>query len=227
MERPLISEDETLEKLGPYFFVQRKAGQRLTGDSVELAEFAIPDLNKNDRIIDLGTGTGAIPLMLAWKSGAGKITGVEIDREAARTAMKNVEANGLAGRVDIINRDLRELRECFPEGAFTAVVSNPPYGKAGAGRISPKTERAAARAGLHGGLSDLISISAYLTGRKGRVFYVFPAARIAEMLVELGKAGFRPVRIRFLGGKTGRAPKLFLIEAGKEGGIPIELASAG
>ncbi|WKZ31634.1 MAG: methyltransferase [Thermodesulfobacteriota bacterium] len=227
MERPRISEDETLEKLGPYFFVQRKAGQKLTGDSVELAEFAIPTLDENDSIIDIGTGTGAIPLLLAWKSRAGKITGVEIDEKAAMTAMKNVGANGLAGRVDIINRDFRELREYFPEGAFTAVVSNPPYGKAGAGRVSPQTERAAARAELHGGLSDLISISAYLTGRKGRVFYVLPTARITEALIELGKAGFRPSRIRFFGGKTGRAPRLFLIEAGKEDGMEVEESSAG
>ncbi|MBW7956592.1 MAG: methyltransferase [Deltaproteobacteria bacterium] len=219
---PHISKDETLERLGPYFFVQRKAGQRLTGDSVELAEFAIPALHEDDSIIDIGTGTGAIPLILAWKSRAGKITGVEIDEEAAGTAMKNVESNGLAGRVDIVNRDLRELREAYDEGSFTAVIGNPPYGKTGAGRISPKRERAAARAEVHGGLSDLISISAYLTGRKGRVFYVFPTARLPEMLSELGKAGFRPARMRFLGGKQGRPPKLFLIEAGKEGGMEIE-----
>ncbi len=220
--RPRISEGETLERLGPYFFVQRKTGQRLTGDTVELAGFAAPSLHENDSIIDIGTGTGAIPLILAWKSGAGKITGVEIDGEAAGTAKKNVRANSLSGRIDIMNRDFRVLRECFPEGAFTAVISNPPYGKAGAGRISPERERAAARTEVHGGLADLVSISAYLTGRKGRVFYVFPTARLKEMLSELGNAGFRPTRLRFLAEKEGRAPRLFLIEAGREKGMEIE-----
>lgn len=226
MRRPQVSEGETLERLGPYFFLQRKAGHKLTGDSVELAEFAAPSLDETDTVIDIGTGTGAIPLMLAWKSRAGRITGVEIDGEAARTARKNVEANALSGRVGIMDRDFRELRECFPEGSFTAVISNPPYGKAGAGRISPVRERAAARAELHGGLADLVSISAYLTGGKGRVFFVFPTARLQEMLSELGKYGLRPTRLRFLGEEQGRTPRLFLIEAGSGKGLKIEQSSS-
>lgn len=227
MRKPHISEGETLERLGPFFFVQRKAGQRLTSDTVELAEFAAPALHENDSIIDIGAGTGAMPLILAWKSGVGKITGVEIDEGAAGTARKNVEANGLSSRIDFVKADFRSLKERFRQGEFTAVISNPPYGKAGAGRISPKSERAAARAEVHGGLADLISISAYLTGGKGRVFYSFPTARLPEMLIELGKSGFRPARMKFLGKKPGRAPKLFLVEARKEGGMEIEPSYAG
>ncbi len=221
MTRPDISEDEILESLGPYFFVQRKAGHRLTGDTVTLAEFVIPALTENDSVIDLGTGTGAIPLLLAWKSAVRFITGVEIDAATAGTAVKNVSANGLEDRIEIINRDFRELKGLFPEGAFSVVVSNPPYMKSGTGRVSPKKERAGARAELYGGLSDLIEISAWLAGRGGRIFYVFPLARLAEMRAELGKAGLEERRVEFPASKPGKEPDLFLIEACKVSGFRV------
>lgn len=222
MTRPEISEDEMLESLGPFFFIQRKAGHRLTGDSVSLAECVLPNLTEKDTVIDLGTGTGAIPLLLAAKSPVRKITGVEIDADTARTAGKNVVANGLENRVEILNRDYRELKGIYAEGAFSAVVSNPPYTKAGAGRISPMKERAGARAELYGGLPDLVDVSAHLAGKKGRIFYVFPKARLAEMLEEFGKAGLEAKRIKFISNKPGKEPDLFLIEGGRGGGMSIE-----
>ncbi|HEY4708005.1 MAG TPA: methyltransferase [Thermodesulfobacteriota bacterium] len=222
MTRPEISPDEILESLGPYFFVQRKAGHRLTGDTLSLAEFAIPTLTDKDTVIDLGTGTGALPLLFAWKTKVRRITGVEIDAGTAATANKNVSANGIEHRVEILKRDYRELKSVYPEGAFSVVVSNPPYTKAGTGRISPKKERAGARAELFGGLSDLIDISAYLAGGDGRVFYVFPKARLSEMLEGLGRAGLDARRVRFISSKPGKEPDLFLIEAGRGGGLRIE-----
>ena len=222
MKRPEISQDEILESLGPFFFIQRKAGHRLTGDTLALAEFVIPILTDTDTIIDLGTGTGAIPLLLASKTKVKKITGIEIDTDTAGTAKKNVSVNGLEKRIEILNIDYRELKSIFPEGAFSIVVSNPPYTRAGTGRISPKKERAGARAELFGGLSDLVDISAYLAGKEGRIFYVFPKARLSEMREELVKAGLDARRLEFITAKPGREPDLFLIEAGRGGGLRIE-----
>lgn len=224
MTRPHISQEETLESLGPYFFVQRKAGHRLTSDTVALAEFVVPALTGKDTVIDIGTGTAAVPLILAWKSDARSITGVEIDEGAFASANKNIRANGLEARVSAVNRDYRELKEVFGKGSFSAVVSNPPYIKAGAGRVSPGRERAAARAEVFGTLTDLISISAWLAGKSGRVYYVFPVERIAEMLEGLGKAGLKPRRLRFLRTKEGGRPALFLVEAAGEGGLTVETA---
>lgn len=220
--RPEITEQETIESLGPYFFIQRKAGHRLTNDSVILASFAAESLTDNDTVIDLGTATGAIPLLLSFKISVKYITGIEVDGTAASTAQKNVDANNLSDKIEIINADYRTLPERYPEGAFTAVVSNPPYVKAGAGRVSPKMERAAGRSELFGGLPDLVRTSSHLAGGSGKIFYVFPVSRLAEMLEEAQKNGLKVRRLRFV--RTGKAKEasLFLIELGQTGGFAIE-----
>jgi len=216
-----------LENLGPYFFLQKKAGQRLTGDTVSLCEFAAQTLTENDTVIDLGTATGALLLLLASKTGAKSITGVEVDGKAFETATRNIDANGLAPRVSAVNVDYRTLPSLYPEGSFTAVVSNPPYTKAGAGRVSPVKERAAARSEVTGTLADLVKVSKYLAGDSGKIYYVFPVARLSEMLEEAALNGLGLRRLRFLRAAPGKKASVFLVELGKEGGGALEESAAG
>ena len=103
------------EQLGPYSFTQPDSGQRLTTDTLCLIDFMLP-LSDDDIIIDLGTGAGVIPMMLAWKSPVAQIVGVEIDEQAAALAQKNIEANNLEKRITIINNDLRDTRGLFSDG---------------------------------------------------------------------------------------------------------------
>lgn len=222
MKRPDITEQETIESLGPYFFIQRKAGHRLTSDTIALAEFAAQSLSEKDTLIDLGTATGALALLFSLKTELKSIVGVEVDDEAAETAARNVEANGLNFRVSIIKADYRDLAGMYPEGAFTAVVSNPPYTKAGRGRLSPKTQRAIARSEVLGGLPDLMKVSKHLAGEAGKIFYVFPVSRLSEMLVEAQKSGLMVRRLRFVHAGKGKEPGIFLIELGRHGGLKIE-----
>lgn len=222
MKRPDITEQETIEGLGPYFFIQKKAGHRLTSDTVALAEFAAQSLSEKDTLIDLGAATGALALLFSWKTEMKRIAGVEVDIDAAETAARNVEANGLSSRVEIIKADYRDLSGMYPEGAFTAVVSNPPYTKAGTGRVSPKTQRAIARSEVLGGLPDLMKASKHLAGGTGKIFYVFPVSRLAEMLAEAQKCGLKVRRLRFVNAGKGKEPEIFLIEFGRQGGLEIE-----
>lgn len=190
-------EDETVEPLGPYFFIQKKStadGQRFTEDSFLLSDFILP-LKDNDSIIDLGTGTGIIPHLLAWKSGAKKITGVEIMEEPAKLARRNAALNSLSDRIDIIQCDWRELTGRFTEGSFSVVISNPPYFKAGAGRKSPFAGRNAARTETFGGLDELLHASSRLAGAYGRICYVFTLDRLEELLDGVKSAGLKPKRI--------------------------------
>lgn len=203
---------ETIERLGPYLFIQKKSGHRLTGDSVSLVDFMLPR-GGDGPVIDLGTGNGAIPLLIAWKTAARRIEGVEIDGDMAAVAKRNVEANGLASRITIVERDWRELMEVYPEGSFSAVVSNPPYLKAGTGRISPVKERAKARSEAFGGLNALLKVSAHLAGNLGRVFYVFPCSRYDEMFLEMKKAGLEAGMVRIVHAVPEKPPKVFLVEA--------------
>ncbi|MBI5455200.1 MAG: methyltransferase [Deltaproteobacteria bacterium] len=209
-----------IEKIGPYSFIQG-IGQKVTNDPLLLADFVLP-LDKGDQVIDLGTGTGIIPFLLASKSRAKRITGVEIDTGACSVFERNIADNGLEGRVEAVFADYRDLKSIYKEGSFALVVANPPYIKAGAGRVSPKTERAVARSEVKGTLRELIEISKHLAGDKGRIAYIFPVVRLFEMLDEVRGAGLKPRRLRFIHTSRSRPAKLFLIEAGQEGGLVIE-----
>jgi tRNA1(Val) A37 N6-methylase TrmN6 len=212
---------ETFENLGPYGFIQKKKGVRLTQDTVLLAEFLLP-LQETDSVIDLGTGSGAIPLVLAWKTGVSRIEGVEVDGAAALIAQRNIEANDLSSRISIIKKDFRDLPGLYPEGAFSIVVSNPPYVKAGSGRVSPVRERAVARGEVMGDLRDLVGVSSHLAGKDGRIFYVFPVLRLFELIDEMKKTGLKARRLKFIHTKPGNTARLFLIEAGRIGALKIE-----
>ncbi len=218
---PTVYPDETFETLGPLGFIQKKKGHRLTVDAVLLADFLLP-LGESDHVIDIGTGSGAIPLILAWKTGISRIEGIEVDDEAASIAQRNVDANNLSSRITIVKKDFRDLPAMFAEGAFSVVVSNPPYVKAGSGRISPLRERAAARAEVTGNLKDLIEVSGYLAGESGKIFYVFPVHRLFELIGELGNIGLRARRIKFIHTRPGKPARFFLIEAGRKGELKIE-----
>lgn len=209
--------DVTVEPLGPFSFMQWKKGYRVTGDTVELVDFVLP-LDKKDTVVDLGTGTGAIPLLLAWKSPVEKIVGVEVDKETAGLAERNVTRNGLASRVALIEKDWRGLDGVYPEGAFSVVVCNPPYTKKGAGRKSPMRQRALARSEVMGTLEELLSVSSHLAGPKGRIFLMYPVIRLKEVRVGLKGAGLTEQRVSFIDNGAGRDAKVFLMEAGRAGG---------
>lgn len=222
VDPPSVHADETVDELGPYLFIQKKTGHRLTEDSVLLFDF-LPRLCKNDSVIDLGTGTGALALILSSRTPVQRITGVEIDAPAASVARRNIAANGLEDRVTIIEGDYRDVAGRFPEGAFTVVVSNPPYVKAGAGRVSPTRGRDAARCELTGGLKDLVAASRHLAGERGRAYFVFPVARLFEMLRELKQAGFKTGRLRFVHTDKKKPARIFLIEAGRGAGLELKI----
>lgn len=217
-----MKQDTPEENLGPYFFDQKKAGLRLTSDSVALAQFAAQSLTGDDTVIDIGTATGAVLLMLAWKTQTRSLTGVEVDKDACAAAERNVAANGLEGRVAVVNADYRDLPGMYAEGAFKAVVSNPPYTKAGAGRLSPKAGRAAARSEVMGSLADLVRVSRHLAGKEGRIFLVYPVERLSELLAQAGKSGLKAIRLRFIHTGKAKEARLFLVELGSGGGLEIE-----
>ncbi len=209
------------EHIGSYKYSHASAGQGITTDTLLLAEFILP-LKDNDSVIDLGAGSGVLPLIFAGRSGCRDIAGVEIDAVAARFARQNVEANGLTGRIKILRMDFTELPEVYPEGSFSVVVSNPPYTKAGAGRVSPVRERAIARSERSCTLSALIKTARHLAGDSGRICFVYPCLRLHEMLSSLGSEGLKPRRLKFIHTKKEGQAKLFLIEACATGGCVVE-----
>ena len=215
--------DETLDELGPYKIIQKKRGYRFSEDSIRLAEFVLP-LKSTDSVIDLGTGSGVIPLILAQKSPVQNIVGIEIQEGLAEIAKRNVELNTLSSRIKIIKGDFRILGTDFKSvptkletGQFSVVISNPPYTKPVSGRISPQSERAMARMEFTCSLDKLIKVSKYLLAENGRACYSFPVLRLNEMLSVVEDNRLKLSKLEFIRPRVGCNVKRFLIEAIKEG----------
>ncbi len=211
----------SIDTLGPYSFLQLRSGHKVTDAPFLLVDF-LPPLGAEDSIMDIGSSTGVIPLMLAWKTTVKKIVGVELQPHLVETARKNVEKNALGGRVRFLEGDYRDLPKRLPRGCFSFVVGNPPFIKAGAGRMSPDTSRDVARREVFGTLGDILNVSAYLVGDYGRVAYIFPVIRLEEMLSGLVMAGLTPNRLRFIHTAPEKGASLFLIEASSSGTLEVE-----
>lgn len=206
--------DETLDQLASFKIIQKKKGYRFSEDSVLLADFVLP-LKNTDSVIDLGTGSGVIPLILAQKSQIQNIVGIEIQEGLADIAKRNVEMNNLSARIKIIKGDFRNIIETksFNKGSFSLVISNPPYTKHKSGRISPSTEKRMANMEIGCSLNDLIKVSRDLVDRDGRICYVYPVSRLQEMLSAIKDNSLELMSLKFVYPKSDSKIKRFLIEA--------------
>ena len=221
--KPFPSLGETLDSFlnGKLQIIQKKKGYRFSIDAVLLSQFV--RVRRNERVIDLGTGCGVLPLLLSQTTKAHSFAGVEIQEELAARAKKNVILNRLEDRISIVRRDFRELKEVYPPGSFHIVLSNPPYRKDWTGRVNPSMEKAIARHEIKGTLEDLISIASYLLPPRGRVYLIFPAWRTVDLLVALRRAKLEPKRMQFVHPRIDEQAKFVLTESVKESGIELQL----
>jgi len=218
-----IREDEKLDELfgGRIRIIQKKAGYRFSLDAVLLAHFAalIPAAS----IIDLGTGSGIVPLILARKEANAKIVGVEVQPGLADMARRTIALNGLAGRVSIVQHDLRTLTRSLAPSSFDLVVGNPPYYPVGNGRINPEEEKAIARHEIMATVRDIIGIAYHLVSSAGSVLIIFPAKRLIDLLSAFMTCGLKPRALRVIySGMTGEA-KLVMVQGCKIGNPELEI----
>jgi tRNA1Val (adenine37-N6)-methyltransferase len=219
----LPSVDETLDLFldGKLQIIQKEKGYRFSVDTLLLSQFV--RIRKNERVIDLGTGCGILPLLLSQNGKANSFVGVEIQRSLVECAEKNVALNHLEDRVSILKQDFRELKTIFPQGSFDVVLSNPPYREYQTGRINPSMDKAIARHEIKGKLEDLISIASYLLPPKGRCYLIFPALRTVDLFVVLRKGKLEPKRIQFVHPRMGEEAKFILVESFKASGVELKI----
>lgn len=184
-------------------------------DAILLSHFTRP----KGLMIDLGTGTGIIPIRLAARGGFERLYGIEIQREVSELAKENIALNRLEDRVKILNMDLRELGDIFEKASFDVVVSNPPYMKAGGAIINPDENFAISRHEICCNLEDIIRISNYLLKPLGRIYIVHRTDRLVDIFHIMRNYGIEPKHIRFVQPKPYKRPNLILIE-GMKGGKP-------
>jgi tRNA1Val (adenine37-N6)-methyltransferase len=213
----LLEHDETIDAaLGDGLkIIQKTNGYRYSLDAFLLAHFT--SLKKNDRILDLGTGSGIISLVLAKRWGFIKIIGIEIQEELAAMARRSAELNNLKDRVDIIQGDVRKIDALCAENAFDLVVSNPPYRKLHSGRINSDAQKASARHEIEGSLIDFLGAAQFALKKKGHFFLIYPATRMVELLYRMRKNDLEPKKLRMVHSKNRSEGELVLVEGVKGG----------
>ncbi len=202
---------------------QPRNGYRYSIDAVILAHFA--GLHPAKTAVDLGTGCGVIPLILAFRRPELKITGVEIQPGLAGAARRNIRENGYAERISIIEGDLKDLRARDAGGRVDLAVSNPPYRKAASGRINPVREKAMARHEIKAALPDVLAAAARLLRTGGRLAMIYPAERLTDLLTGMRAAGMEPKTLRTAHSRRNDGAILCLAAAVKGGRPGLKVAA--
>lgn len=207
---------DDLQRRG-FFIIQRPDVFRFGTDSVLLADFARP--RRNERVVDLGCGTGAISLIMLSHMADLSVDGVEIQADVADMARRSAALNGVSDRFYVHNVDMRVCHEILGREKFALAVCNPPYFKAGGALVSESEKRRIAR--HEGDISpdDIAASAARLIKFGGRFAVIYPAPRAFEMMCAMQRAGIEPKRIRTVHGVEGREPKHVLLE-GMRGASP-------
>ncbi|MBC8014793.1 MAG: tRNA1(Val) (adenine(37)-N6)-methyltransferase [Sporomusaceae bacterium] len=189
-------------------------------DAVLLAHFTT--VKQGAIAVDLGTGTGVIAFLLTTR-GANRVTGVELSPSMAEMAARSVVLNSLQSKVDIIQGDLRKIKEQLPSGHYDLVVSNPPYRPVGGGYISPNDRVAMAKHEVTATLQDVIQAARYLVKTRGRFAMVHLPERMSEILVAMSQAGLEPKRLQLVHSAIDKKPKMLLVEGmrGAKAGLEV------
>jgi len=200
--------------------IQNTKEFRFSFDAVLLAHFVT--VHKRDKVLDLGTGTGIIPLLLSNRT-MQEIYGLEIQPLFVDMARRSVRLNGLEHRLHIIEGDLRRPERYLPLNQFDVVTVNPPYMPLGSGETNPSSSKAIARHEILCTLDDVVRASAQLVNSQGRVAMVHRPSRLVEILGKMVKYQLEPKRLRMVHAKLGEKPNLILIEAIKQGQPSLDI----
>ncbi len=216
-EKGLLKEKERLDELqrNGYCIIQNPEKFCFGMDAVLLSGFA--KAKQGDRVLDLGTGTGIIPILMEAKTQAEHLTGLEIQEESADMARRSVALNGLEEKINIIQGDIKEAGQIFGGASFDVVTCNPPYMIGKHGLTNPDAPKAIARHEILCTLEDVISQTAKVLRPGGNFYMVHRPFRLAEIIVLLVKYKMEPKRMRFVHPFADKEPNMVLIEANRGG----------
>lgn len=213
----LLKENERVDDLqrNHYKIIQNPDLFCFGMDAVLLSGFARAD--EGDKVLDLGTGTGIIPLLMEAKTKASHLTGLEIQAESADMASRSVKMNNLEDKIAIVTGDIKEAVRLFGAASFDIITCNPPYMTEHHGILNPEAPKAIARHELLCTLEDVISQSAGLLKPGGNLFMVHRPFRLAEIIVLLREYKLEPKRMQLVYPFVDKEPNMVLIEASRGG----------
>ena len=194
--------------------IQNEMGFCFGIDSVLLSDFA-RKIKRNAKVIDLGTGTGIIPILLCGKTELKRIVGVEVQEEVFDLANRIIKLNNLENKFEVINENIKNLKNIYEYGSFDVVVTNPPYKKENTGIKNLNNKKLISRHEITANLEDFVEISKYLLKDRGSIYMVHRPERLVDILFLMRKNKLEPKKIKFVYSNVNTEPKLVLIEAVK------------
>ena len=217
MKEVRLKDKERLDELqrNGYWIIQNPERFCFGMDAVLLSGFV--QVKPGGTVLDLGTGTGIIPILLEAKTPAAHLTGLEIQEESADMARRSGELNGLSSKIEIITGDIKEADRLFPPASFDVVTCNPPYMVDAHGLKNPKEPKAIARHELLCTLEDVVGQAAVLLKPGGHFFLVHRPFRLAEIINTMTKYKLEPKRMRLVYPFVDKEPNMVLLE-GVRGG---------
>lgn len=191
-------------------------------DAVLLSGFA--KIKAKERVLDLGTGTGIIPILLSAKTEAEHLTALEIQEESADMARRSVALNGLQEKIEIVTGDIKEASNLFGRAVFDVVTCNPPYMNDQHGLKNPDLPKAIARHEVLCSLEDVVREAAAVLKPNGRFYLVHRPFRLAEIFAVLQKYKLEPKAMRLVHPFVDKEPNMVLLECLKGGKSMIKIA---
>lgn len=212
-----LKEKERLDELqrNGYQIIQNPEKFCFGMDAVLLSGFA--KAKKGDAVLDMGTGTGIIPILMEAKTEAAHLTGLEIQEESADMARRSVAINGLSDKIHIVTGDIKEAGKIFKSASFDVITCNPPYMIGQHGLTNPDTPKAIARHEVLCTLEDVVSQAAKLLKPGGHFYMVHRPFRLAEIMVTLVQHRLEPKRMQLVYPYVDKEPNMVLIEAARGG----------
>ena len=204
-----------------YYIYQPADGFRFGVDAVLLSEFT--RIKPGENVLDMGTGTGIIPILLAAKTKGRHFTGLEIQEFSAAVARESVLLNKLEERIDIVNGDIKEASKLFGNERFNVIVSNPPYMMADHGLRNDADEKYIARHEALCTFDDIAREASRVLISKGRFYLIHRPFRLAELFMTLKKYKLEPKRMRLVHSYVDKEPQMVMIEASKGGNSSIRI----
>lgn len=219
----MLRDDERIDDLqrNHYGIIQRKGAFCFGMDAVLLSGFAA--VKKGERVLDLGTGTGIIPILLTAKTEGEHFVGLEIQEESADMARRSVRYNHLEDKVDIVTGDIVEASRLFALASFDVVTSNPPYMNDAHGLKNPADAKAIARHEVRCTLDDVVREGTRVLKPGGRFFMVHRPRRLIEIIQTMKQYGLEPKRMKFVHPYVEREANMVLIEAVRGGGALLKV----
>ena len=217
MTKDLLKEHERIDDLqrNGYKIIQDPCRFCFGMDAVLLSGFARAD--KGDHVIDLGTGTGIIPILMEAKTEASHLIGLEIQEESADMARRSVALNNLEAKIEIVTGDIKQAVELFGKSTMDVVTSNPPYMIGQHGLKNPDSEKAIARHEVLCTLEDVVKAAAALLKPGGNFFMVHRPFRLTEIMTLMHEYKVEPKRMQLGYPFVDKEPSMMLIEGARGG----------